>query len=100
MSSRVANKHSNAAAAASSVFFSQHDRDHALGDRGISWIGGVVRETFVEVVDLEKDPMAVRIERAKVVLFVRSVAGTKVAEHAVGLDVAGDAFAPGPGEAG
>ena len=52
MSSRVANKHSSAAAA-SSVFFSQHDRDHALGDRGIGWIGGVVRKGLVEV-----DPMS------------------------------------------
>jgi hypothetical protein len=33
----------------------QHDRDHALGDRRIRRIGGVVREALVVVLDLDAD---------------------------------------------
>src|SRR6516225_11192092 len=78
MSSRVPNKHSNAAAPASSVLFRQHDRDHAFSDRGIRGIGRVVGKRLVVVVDSEEDPVAVRIECAKVMLFVRIVGVTKV----------------------
>jgi hypothetical protein len=41
-----------------------------LGDRRIRRIGGVVGEALVVVVDLEKDPMAVGVERAKVMQVV------------------------------
>src|SRR6476619_1369603 len=47
-----------------------------------------------------KDPVAVRIERAKVVLFVRIVGVTKVIEHCDGLDDAGDDFGAERGDAG
>src|ERR1700724_2272464 len=67
-----------------SILFGEHDRDHALGNRRIGWIGGVVGEALVEVVDLEKDPMAVGVERAKVVFFVRVVGVAKVIEHSDG----------------
>src|ERR1700730_15346137 len=60
-----------------SILFSQHDRDHALGDGRISRITGVVREALVEVVDLEEHLVAVGIERAKVMFFVRVVGVTK-----------------------
>src|ERR1700732_2123912 len=53
-----------------SILLGQHDRDHALGDRGVGWIRGVVAEAFVVVVDLEQDRVAVGIKAAKVVLFV------------------------------
>ena len=64
-----------------SILFGQHDRDHALGDRRISRIRGVVGEALVEVVDLEEHPLAVGIERAKVVLFVRVVGVTEIVKH-------------------
>ena len=38
----------------------------------------MVAEALVEVVDLEEHPVAVGVERAKVVLFVRVVGVTKV----------------------
>src|ERR1700724_3209684 len=50
-----------------SILLGQHDRDHALGDRRISWIGRVVAEALVVVVDLEKDRVAVGVKRAKIV---------------------------------
>src|SRR5262249_17029404 len=81
------------------VFIGQHDRDHPLRDRRISWVGGVVREGLVVVIDLEKDPMAIRIERAKVVLFARIVGVAKVVEHRDGFDDAGDGFGAEGGNA-
>ena len=47
---------------AHSILFGQHDRDHALGDRRIGRVGGVVGEALVVVVDLEEHPVAVGIE--------------------------------------
>src|ERR1700736_2305327 len=64
-----------------SILLGQHDRDHALGDRRISWIGGVIRKALVVVIDLEEHLVAVGIERAKIVLFVRIVGVAKVVEH-------------------
>src|SRR5262249_41944395 len=81
------------------VFLGQHDRDHPLRDRRISWVGGVVREGLVVVIDLEKDPMAIRIERAKVVLFAWIVGVAKVVEHRDGFDDAGDGFGAEGGNA-
>jgi hypothetical protein len=52
----------------------------------------VVGEALVEVVNLEEHPMAIGVERAKVVLFVRVVGVTKVIEHGDGLDDPGDRF--------
>ena len=57
-----------------SVLFGQHDRDHALGDRRVSRIGGVVAEALVVVVDLEQDRVAVGVEAAKIVLLVGTLA--------------------------
>ena len=53
---------------------------------------GVVGEAFVEVVDLEEHPLAVGIERAKVVLFVRVVGVTEIVKDADGLDDPGNRF--------
>src|ERR1700730_8983336 len=86
MSSRVPKKHGNAAAAAGSGLLHPHDRDYALGNGTIRWIGRVLSKRLVVIIDLEKDPVSVRIERAKVVLFVRVVGVTKVVEHCDGLD--------------
>src|ERR1700730_2420542 len=61
-----------------SILLGPHDRDHALGDRGVGRIAGLLREALVVVVDLEEHPLAVGIERAKVVLFVWIVGVTKV----------------------
>src|ERR1700738_3107948 len=51
-----------------SILLGQHDRDHALGDRRVGRIRGLIREALVVVVDLEEHRMAIRIEAAKVVL--------------------------------
>jgi hypothetical protein len=51
----------------------------------------VVAEALVEVVDLEKDPMPVGIERAKVVLLMRIIGVAKVVENGDGLYDAGKA---------
>src|SRR5436190_22065351 len=50
----------------------------------------MMAEALVEVVDLEKDLMAVGVERAKVVLLVRIVGVTKVVKDGDGLDDSGD----------
>jgi hypothetical protein len=60
----------------------------------------LVSQALVEIVDLEKDPMAVSVERAKVVFFVRVVGVTKVIEHCDGLDDAGDGFDAERGDTG
>jgi hypothetical protein len=75
-----------------SVLFGQHDRDHPLGDRWIRWIGGVVGGGVVEVVDLEEHPVAVGIERAKVVLLVRVVGVTEIVKDRDCLDDPGYGF--------
>jgi len=54
----------------------------------------VVAEALIVVVDLEEHLVAVGIERAKVVLFVRVVGVTKVVKHRDGLDDPGDGFGP------
>ena len=43
-----------------------------------SRLRGVVGEALVEVVDLEEDPLAVGVERSKVVLLVRVVGVTEI----------------------
>jgi len=54
---------------------------------------------LIVVVDLEEHLVAVGIERAKVVLFVRVVGVTKVVKHRDGLDDPGDGFGPKSGNA-
>src|ERR1700730_4290780 len=83
-----------------SILLGQHDRDHAFGDRRISWIGGVVAEALVVVVDLEQDRVAIGIEAAKIVLLVGIVGVTKVVKHGDGLDDPGDGFGAEGGDAG
>src|SRR6202048_2486153 len=83
-----------------SILFGQHDRDHALGDRRVSWIGGVVAEALVEVVDLEQDRVAIGIKAAKVVLFVRIGGVAKVVKHRDGLNDPSDGFGAESGNAG
>src|SRR6202048_4807297 len=83
-----------------SILLGQHDRDHAFGDRGVGRIRGLIREALVVVVDLEEHRMAIRIEAAKVVLFVGIVGVTKVVEHRDGLDDPGDGFGAEGGGAG
>ena len=60
----------------------------------------MVAEALVEVVDLEEHPLAVGVERAKVVLFVRVVGVTKVVKDRDGLDDPGDGFGTEGGNAG
>ena len=45
-----------------SVFLGQHDGDDALGDRGIGRIGRMMRHGRIEIIDLEKDCMAIGFE--------------------------------------
>jgi hypothetical protein len=40
---------------APSVFFGQHDCDHALGDRAIRCVGGVVRKRLVVIDPMKRD---------------------------------------------
>ena len=39
-----------------------HDRDNSLGHRRIGWIGGMVGEGAIVIVDLEKDRFAFNLE--------------------------------------
>ena len=70
----------------SSILLRQHDRDHPLRHVRIGGVGRVHRDALIEVIDLEKDPVAICIERAKVVFFVRVVRMAKVVEHRDGFD--------------
>ena len=45
-----------------SVFFRQHDCDHALGDRRVRWVRRMASQCFIVVPDLEHDHVSVRIE--------------------------------------
>src|SRR5436190_1406024 len=53
-----------------------------------------------KILDLEKDRVAVGLERAKVVLFMGVVGVTKVVEHGDGLDDALDGLFAEGGDAG
>ena len=48
--------------AENSVLLRQHDRDYALGDRGIGRIWGVVAARLVQVIDLEEQLVPVDLE--------------------------------------
>ena len=41
-----------------SIFFGEHDRQHAVGYRGISGVGRVTSKGAIQIIDLEKDQMA------------------------------------------
>jgi hypothetical protein len=56
-----------------SVLVGEHDRDNSLGHRRIGWIGGMVDEGPIVIIDLEKDRFAFNLERPEIVLFVRVV---------------------------
>jgi hypothetical protein len=49
-----------------------------------------MRQILVEIIDLEKDHLAVGFERAKVVLFIPVVGVAKIVVHRDGLDDSGD----------
>lgn len=80
--------------ATASVLLSQHDRDHTLGDRGIGWIRRVIRQGLVEIIDLEKYPVTVGIERTEVVFFVRVVGVAEIIVYGDRFDDALDGFLP------
>jgi hypothetical protein len=61
-----------------SVFFGQHDRDHALGNGGVCRVGRVLAEVAVVVINLEEESVPVDFERTKVVFFVGVVGVAKV----------------------
>jgi hypothetical protein len=65
---------------------SEHDRDDPLGDCRVGWIGRMVGESPVEIIDLEKDRDAIDVERSEVVLFVWVVGLAEVVEDRDGLD--------------
>src|ERR1019366_7179974 len=69
-----------------SIFLGQHDGDHPLGHIRIGRVGRVDGQALVVVIDLEKDFVPVRVERAKVVFFMRVVGATKVVVDLDGLD--------------
>jgi hypothetical protein len=52
-----------------SVFFRQHDRDHALGDRGVGGIRRVEAARFFEIIDLKEELVAVDFKRAAIPKF-------------------------------
>ena len=75
-----------------SILFSQHDGDYTLGDRRISWVRRVRNERLIEIIDLEKDRLAIDLERPKVVFFIWIVGVTEIVVQGDGLDNAGDGF--------
>ena len=57
-------------------------------------------ERLVEIIDLEKDRLAVGFERAEVVFFVRVVGVAEIVIDGDGLDDARDSFGTERGDAG
>jgi hypothetical protein len=45
-----------------SVLVGEHDRDNPLSHRRISWIGGMVGEGPIKIIDLEKDRLTFSLE--------------------------------------
>ena len=68
------------------ILLGQHDGDDALGDRRIGGIGRVIRERLVEIIDFEKDGVAVSFERAEVVLAKGVVGVAEIVIDRDGLD--------------
>jgi hypothetical protein len=48
--------------ASRSVLVGQHDRDDSVGYRRVSWIGGMVGEGPIKIIDLEKDRLTFSLE--------------------------------------
>ena len=82
-----------------SILLGQHDGDDALGDRRIGRVRRVIRQILVEIIDLEKDHLAVGFERAKVVFFIRVVGMTKIVIRGDCVDDSGDSFGAEGGDA-
>jgi hypothetical protein len=53
-----------------SVFFGEHDREDAGGFFWVSWILGTVPHRLIVVVVFEKEPVAVNLEAAEIMLLV------------------------------
>ena len=83
-----------------SVLFGQHDGDDALGDRGIGRVGRVIREAFVEVINLEKEFVPVDFEYAEIVLFVWVIGVAEIIVHGDGFNDASDGFGAEGGDTG
>src|SRR5271163_4610227 len=77
---------------AGSVFLRQHDGDDALGNVWVGRIEGVHRKRWIEIIDLEKDRVAIDLERTKVVFSMWIVGVAKVVIDFDGLDDARDCF--------
>ncbi len=75
-----------------SVLLGQHDRDHALGHRGVGWVGGVVGQCPIVIIDFEHDCLAFGIERTEVVFFMRVVGLAEVVKYGDRLDDPVDCF--------
>jgi hypothetical protein len=58
-----------------SVLFSQHDSDDALGHRRIGRVGRVNSERLIEIIDLEKDRLAVDSNHGSARLGMRDLQG-------------------------
>ena len=74
------------------IFLGQHDGDHSLGDGWVGRIGGMRGQRGVEIIDLEKDRVAIGFERAKVMFFVWIVGVAKIVIDFDGLDDASDSL--------
>jgi hypothetical protein len=75
-----------------SIFLRQHDGHDALGEGWIGRIKGMHRQCGIVIIDLEKDRVAVDLERAKVMSFVGVVGVAKVVIDFDGLEDARDCF--------
>ena len=85
--------------ASRSVLVGQHDRDNSLGHRRVGWIGGMMGEGPIKIVDLEKDRFAFDFERPEIVFFVRVIGVAEVIEHGDRLDNSVDSFLAEGGDA-
>ena len=74
------------------IFLGQHDRDHSLGDGWVGRIGGMRGQRGVEIIDLEKDRVAIGFERSKVMFFVWIVGVAKIVIDFDCLDDASDSL--------
>ena len=77
-----------------SVLFREHDSEHALGHGRIGRVGRVLGKGGIKIIDLEKDRVPLRLERAKVMLAIRVVGAQKSSNTAIVLMMR--ATAPSP----
>jgi hypothetical protein len=59
----------------------------------------MVGQGLVEIIDLEKDHLAIDFQRAEIVLFIRIVGVTKIIVDRDSLDDSGNRFGPKSGDA-